>query len=242
MKLLSATVRNYRIHRETTVDFDPSRSLIGGPNESGKSTFIEAVHRGLFLKSRITGDGQRSMTSDIHPGHPEVEVAFTVEGKDYEVVKRFSGTNGTTKLTVIGGASWQGDEAESRLHELLREEDVGGGRGISDRILQQWAHLWVWQGKSGNDPCGDAASEQTALLQRLQEEGGAVAMQSQCDAQVAGHFAERCASLFTQAGKPKAGSELQQAESELQAAQTARGEGRITIGPAGPVDCRFRRS
>ncbi|MBZ0188390.1 MAG: ATP-binding protein, partial [Candidatus Obscuribacterales bacterium] len=42
MKLLSATVRNYRIHRETTVDFDPSRSLIGGPNESGKSTFIEA--------------------------------------------------------------------------------------------------------------------------------------------------------------------------------------------------------
>lgn len=221
MKLLSATVRNYRIHRETTLDFDPSRSLIGGPNESGKSTFIEAVHRGLFLKSRITGDGQRSMASDIHPGHPEVEVTFTVEGKDYEVVKRFSGTNGTTKLTEVGGVSWQGDEAESRLHELLRVEDVGGGRGISDRILQQWAHLWVWQGKSGNDPCGDAASEQTALLQRLQEEGGAVAMQSQCDAQVAGHFAERCASLFTQAGKPKAGSELQQAESAMQAAQEA---------------------
>lgn len=221
MKLLSATVRNYRIHRETRVDFDPSRSLIGGPNESGKSTFIEAVHRGLFLKSKITGDGQRNMVSDIHPGHPEVEIAFTVDSKEYKVVKRFSGTNGTTKLTEVGGASWQGDEAESRLHELLRVDDVGGGRGISDRILQQWAHLWVWQGKSGNDPCGDAASEQTALLQRLQEEGGAVAMQSQCDAQVAGHFAERCASLFTQAGKPKAGSELQKAEGALQDAQIA---------------------
>lgn len=221
MKLLSATARNYRIHRETKVDFDESRSLIGGPNESGKSTFIEAVHRGLFLKSRVSGDGQKSMVSEIHPGHPEVEIEFEAKGKRYILIKRFSGTNGTTKLTEVGGVSWQGDEAESQLHALLRVEDVGGGRGISDRILQQWAHLWVWQGKSGNDPCGDAASEQTALLQRLQEEGGAVAMQSQCDAQVAGHFAERYASLFTQAGKPKAGSELQKAEAELQDAQTA---------------------
>ena len=52
MKLLSAIVRNYRIHRERSVDFDPSRTLIGGLNEVGKSTLIEAVHRCLFLKSR----------------------------------------------------------------------------------------------------------------------------------------------------------------------------------------------
>jgi len=221
VKLLSATVRNYRIHRETRVDFDPSRSLIGGPNESGKSTFIEAVHRGLFLKSKITGGGQGGMLSDIHSGNPEVEIVFTAEGKEYKVIKRFSGSNGTTTLIETGGASWQGDEAESRLNALLQVEDVGGGRGISDRILQQWAHLWVWQGKSGNDPCGDAASQQTALLQRLQEEGGAVAMQSECDTRVAGRFAERYASLFTQAGKPKAGSELQQAESTLQTAREA---------------------
>jgi len=222
MKLLSATVRSYRIHRETTVEFDESRCLIGGPNESGKSTFIEAVHRGLFLKSRITGDAQRSMVSYVHPGHPEVEVSFTVEGEEYHLIKRFSGSSGTTKLTEIGGASWQGDEAESRLNALLQVEDVGGGRNVADRTLQQWAHLWVWQGKSGNDPCADAASEQTALLQRLQDEGGAVAMQSQRDAQVAAHFAQRCASLFTQAGKPKAGSELEKAQSALDAAQSAR--------------------
>lgn len=221
MKLLSATVRNYRIHRETKVDFDESRCLIGGPNESGKSTFIEAVHRGLFLKSRVTGDGQRCMISGIYPGHPEVEITFLVEGKEYKVLKRFSGTNGTTKLTEIGGASWQGDEAESRLHELLRVEEIGGGRNIADRVTQQWAHLWVWQGKSGNDPSADAAAEQTALLQRLQDEGGAVAMQSPRDAQVAAYFAQRCGSLFTQAGKPKAGSDLEQARAALSTAQSA---------------------
>lgn len=222
MKILSAVVRNYRIHRETKVDFDPSRSLIGGPNESGKSTFIEAVHRGLFLKSRITGDGQRSMVSDIHPGNPEVEISFTAGGKEYKVIKRFSGTNGTTTLTEVGGASWQGEEAESQLNTLLQVEDVGGGRNIADRISQQWAHLWVWQGNSGDDPCTDAVSEQSALLQRLQDEGGAVALQSQRDSQVAGQFAERCASLFTQAGKPKAQSDLARAESGLQDAAEAK--------------------
>ena len=74
MKLISATVRNYRIHRETTVHFDAQRSLIGGVNESGKSTLIEAIHRGLFLKSRVTGETQKSMVSHQHTGHPEVDI------------------------------------------------------------------------------------------------------------------------------------------------------------------------
>mgnify|MGYP003471247982 CR=1 FL=1 len=58
MKLLSAVVRNYRVHREVAVEFDGSRTLIGGPNESGKSTLMEAVHRALFLKATVTGEAQ----------------------------------------------------------------------------------------------------------------------------------------------------------------------------------------
>ena len=219
MKLVSATVRNYRIHRETRVDFDPSLTLIGGPNESGKSTFIEAVHRGLFLKSRITGEGRQGMVSTLHPGHPEVEIVFSAGGTEYRLLKRFSGAGGTTTLSAAGGPSRQGDEAESLLNALLQVEDVGGGRNLADRILQQWAHLWVWQGRSGQDPSGDTASEQKALLERLQQEGGAVALQSPKDAEVAAGFAERSAALFTIAGKPKAGSEPQQAEARLQAAR-----------------------
>jgi len=230
MKLQSATVRNYRILRETTVDFDEARSLIGGPNESGKSTFVEAVHRGLFLKSRVTGDVQRSMVSTLHPGYPEVEISFTVEGRRYKLAKRFSGTHGTTQLAEIGGRTWQGDEAEAQLNALLRVEDVGGGRNIADRILRQWAHLWVWQGKSVSDPSADAAAEQTALLQRLQDEGGAVAMQSSRDAQIAAYFAQLCGSLFTQAGKAKAGSDLEQAQSDLTAGQSARQAAATRLG------------
>ncbi len=35
MRFVSLTVRNYRVHQELTVRFDPSRNLIGGPNEQG---------------------------------------------------------------------------------------------------------------------------------------------------------------------------------------------------------------
>lgn len=224
MRLHSATVRNYRIHGEVSVEFDESRTLIGGPNECGKSTLIEAIHRGLFLRSRTAGEAQKGMVSNKYPGHPEVEVTFSTGGKKYQLTKRFSGSNGTTTLTETGGKTWQGEEAESHLNALLGVEDIGGGRGITDRILQQWAHLWVWQGMSGSDPCKSTAAEQQSLLQRLQEEGGAVAMQSACDAEVAQHFAELCDAFFTQNGNPKKGSPLQRAESALEAASAERHE------------------
>ena len=114
MKLLSATVRNYRLHRDATVEFDPSRTLIGGPNEVGKSTFIEAIHRGLFLKAKGTGALHKSMASTLYAGHPEVEVAFETGGHAYTLRKRFSGQNGTTQLSEVGGQSWQGDDAEEK--------------------------------------------------------------------------------------------------------------------------------
>ena len=61
MRLLSVTLRNYRMHRELTVSFDGSLTVIGGPNEAGKSTIIEAVHRALFLRSRVSGEVLESM-------------------------------------------------------------------------------------------------------------------------------------------------------------------------------------
>ena len=212
MKLISATVRNYRIHRETTVLFDAQRSLIGGVNESGKSTLIEAIHRGLFLKSRVTGETQKSMVSHQHTGHPEVDIEFSVGDKTYRLSKRFSGQSGTTQLVEVGGNIWQGEEAETRLNTLLNVEELGSGRGLTERLMQQWAHLWVWQGKSGNDPTQDAASEHNAILQRLQDDGGAAIMQSDHDTQAARHFALQYEAIYTQHGKYKKGSEADNAE------------------------------
>ena len=96
MRLLSITARNYRIHRDLTVEFDPSRNLIGGPNETGKSTLAEAMHRALFLRARTGGSVQKSMVSDIHHGKPEVVLVFEVGGQVWTIEKRFAGTTSAT--------------------------------------------------------------------------------------------------------------------------------------------------
>ena len=220
MRLLSATVRNYRIHREATVNFDDARTLIGGANETGKSTFIEAVHRALFLKATVTGEAKASMESLYWSPHPEVEVRFQARGHEYQLIKRFAGQSGTTRLTMIGGATWQGDEAQDRLTELLGVPDVGGGRNILERVCKQWAHLWVWQGVSGGDPAAQLVAQQTCLLQQLQESGGAVAMQSAVDGRVAARFSQLRKDLFTQGGVAKRGSELDLAQAQVSQLET----------------------
>jgi hypothetical protein len=76
MRIKSITARNYKIHREVSVQCEPSCTVIGGPNECGKSTLAEAAHRAYFLKPKITGETQKGMVSFNPGGQPEVEVCF----------------------------------------------------------------------------------------------------------------------------------------------------------------------
>src|SRR5438270_7172234 len=98
MRLLSALLRNYRLHQELHMVFDPSLTLIIGDNETGKSTLVEAIHRVLFLKAKGNTDMHREMISSIHGSHPEVELEFEVNGQKYRLHKRF-GQNGLTTLS-----------------------------------------------------------------------------------------------------------------------------------------------
>ena len=220
MRLLSITVRNYRIHRDLTVAFDPARTVIGGPNESGKSTLIEAAHRALFLKAKITGSAQSTMVSKTGSGHPEVELRFEAGGLTYRIAKRFSGTSGSATLTREGsGESWTQDEAEARLTGILQVEDIKGGRGAIDRAASQWGHLWVWQGRGGDNPASHADDQRDSLLAHLKEEGGAVVMESELDRRVAGGFAKAMDALFVGRGTPRANSELDKAIKAFEAAE-----------------------
>jgi DNA repair exonuclease SbcCD ATPase subunit len=222
MRLLSATVRNYRVHRELDVEFDPARTLIGGPNESGKSTLIEAIHRALFLKANVTGEAQASMTRNHVAEHPEVAVRFQAEGAEYQIVKRFSGQTGSARLTQTGGRSWQGEEAQAHLAGLLGVSEAGGGRGILERVGEQWSHLWVWQGAGGESPARHVAAQQAALLQQLQTVGGAVAMQSALDGRVATRFAQAKDEVYSKTGAPLKKSDLAGAQAAAQDAEVAR--------------------
>ncbi|MEZ0386940.1 MAG: AAA family ATPase, partial [Verrucomicrobium sp.] len=91
MRLKSIAVRHYRVHRDLVVPLDPALTLIGGPNESGKSTLLEAARHALFLKAKGGGETQKSMLSASAQGQPEVEVEFSIADKVYRIAKRFSG-------------------------------------------------------------------------------------------------------------------------------------------------------
>lgn len=222
MRLLSLTVRNYRVHREFTVAFDPLRNVIGGPNESGKSTLAEAAHRALFLRAKTGGAIQEEMVSKRHlGGAPEVVLAFDAEGTEWEVKKSFAGSSkGGTLLTNKQGLSLRNDEAEARLAELLRTE-AAKSRLSAKELPTVWSHLWVRQGQSSEDPAGQVTGHRDTLLQRLQKDGAAAVMQSALDQVVADRVAEMNAEFFTPGGKLRAGSKPDLAKKELDEAAAA---------------------
>lgn len=214
MRLISLTIRNYRVHRELVVEFDPSRQLIGGPNETGKSTLAEAIHRALFLRAKTTGNLREEMRSSRHPGDPEVILIFEAGGRRWSLEKRFAGTKGSALLSDGSGRVFKDDEADSQLSEILQTES--GGRANSNQLAASWAHLWVWQGSSGSDPSRHASDYKDTLVQRLQQEGLAAVMQSAADQRVREKVSAAYDELFTATGKPKAGSkpELARARAE----------------------------
>lgn len=220
MRLLSLTVRNYRAHRECSIEFDPARNLLGGPNESGKSTLVEAAHRVLFLRAKTGGNVQAEMVSSVHHGVPEVVLAFEAGGERWDIEKRFAGAKGTARLTGPCGAVFKDDEAESKLAGLLKTE-IAGGRGAASQLPSLWGHLWVWQGSSGYDPGQHAAPFKDDLARRLQQDGLGAAMQSAADQQVRERIGEIHDTLFTATGKPRVGSPPERAREEWEVAVSA---------------------
>ncbi len=224
MRLHAVTVRNYRLHRECRVEFDDQRTLIGGPNESDKSTLVEAVHRAFFLSAKGNTEAHRAMVSTLHDGKPEVEVEFTARGARHTLLKQFKGASGSTRLTRHGGPTWSNDEAETQLAEL-----TGTPHAKASKIHEAWAHLWIVQGRSGDNPLDPAQGERDRLLRHLQDEGGAALAQSETDHRLAAHFAERVEQTFTQNGTPRAQSELGRARQELDEAETAATEAAASL-------------
>jgi DNA repair exonuclease SbcCD ATPase subunit len=238
MKLLSVTVEHYRILEHESVVFDAARTVVGGNQEVGKSTLVEAIHHAFFLKSRGTGSVHKAMQSDLHGGHPTVTLSFETSGRKYTIKKVFAGTAAASSTMLIdegpaesvptrtGGAAAgartvRGEEAETRIHELLRAENLGS-RTVDSRLKMQWAHLWVWQGTSGHDPVTQANTDQPAeqLRDRLGRLGGGV-LESSLDARASREIEARQAATFRDNGGIKSGSSLARADEESQQAEAA---------------------
>ncbi|MFZ9606284.1 MAG: AAA family ATPase [Vulcanococcus sp.] len=220
MQLLSCRLQRVRLHEDLTLRFGRQLTLIGGPNETGKSTIVEALHKGLFLRSTATGRGVEELRSRLYGGLPEVEICFAAAGQRWTLRKRFAGSGGTCQLSNPAGETLSGAEAEERLAALLGMEGPVEGRRIN-QLPERWAHLWVRQGESGTNPLdGKPESyDYERLINRLQGNGNSGALQSARDSLVLEQLQQRLAPLFTATGRIKAGSPLAEAINRESAAQ-----------------------
>jgi len=220
MRLSHAVLRQVRQHKHLQLSFHPRFTLIGGPNEAGKSTLVEALHKGLFLKATATGRGVEELRSRLHSGLPEVEIGFEAGGSTWLLRKRFSGASGTCQLSNTSGIALSGAAAEERLAALLGVDGAIEGRRIG-QLPQRWAHLWVRQGEAGSNLLSGpgAGYDLERLVQQLQQQGPTATLESPLDRLVDERIQQHLDGLFTATGKVKAGSPLAQAQERVKEAQ-----------------------
>ena len=222
MRLLNCQLQNVRLHGELEVNFSPRLTLIGGPNESGKSTLVEALHRALFLKASATGAPVEALQSRLHLGQPTVQIGFEAKGDNWTLRKRFSGATGQVTLQAeSSGKPLTGPAAEDVLAELLGVGEIVGSKQAGTVLPSRWAHLWVRQGFSGDDLLATSTSHYDFDQLRLQLErsGGAAVQQSALDQQVEKRIKDALDENFTTRGTKK-NSPLYAREEALKTAQS----------------------
>ena len=221
MRLLNCQLQNVRVHGDLSLEFSPRITLVGGANESGKSTLVEALHRGLFLKAKATGGPVEALQSRLHLGQPTISVGFEAKGDTWTLRKRFSGSSGQVSLSAESSAqALNGEVAEEVLAELLGVKETLGSRQATTVLPTRWAHLWVMQGAAGDNllEAGKAHYDFDALLAQLEQSGGAVVQQSSHDQRVAQRVESALEENFTSRGVKK-NSPLWQRQEELEQAE-----------------------
>lgn len=202
MRLLHCQLENVRVHRSLELTFSPGITVIGGANESGKSTLVEALHRTLFLKASATGATVEALQSRQQLGMPTVDLAFEARGQQWRLRKRFSGSSGQVSLQSTSGQGQviKGPAAEDQLAQLLGVEAILSSRQANKGLPGRWAHLWVMQGLAGDNPLADSRYDLDGLLEQLEFHGGAVVQQSRLDQQVSQALDQALAEQFTSRG------------------------------------------
>lgn len=208
MKIKSAKITSLRVHKEINIDFDNALTLIGGANESGKSTIAEAIHKTLFLKAKGASTQIKELKSLVSDGSPKVELILESGGISYTLIKRF-GHSFTLSAPTIGQLT--DEEADRKLSELLKVESGVTGNSYAGK----WINLWTWQGKALDNPIGFAAERKQELIQGLQSMGAASVFQSSFDGDIANTFNKKHEENYTSSNKVKANSELDESQKKL---------------------------
>ncbi|WP_375244689.1 hypothetical protein [Sphingomonas parapaucimobilis] len=102
-------------------------NIVIEPNETGKSTLLEALRAAFFVRHNTKNQLAQSFAPHGEAVGPEIRVGFDVDGTPWTITKRFLRSPSVEVSGPLGRA--HGEEAESRLNTLLgstRDTSRGG--------------------------------------------------------------------------------------------------------------------
>ncbi|MCC5874116.1 MAG: hypothetical protein JJU22_17080 [Gammaproteobacteria bacterium] len=177
MWIKSVQVKNWRGLAEAELTgLSSGLNVVAGPNESGKSRFVEALRFGLFESSK----GQPAFKSrlrswDAPSSRPQVIIEFDIRGEHWTVNKTF--LQQAFNTTLIGpNVNLDGEDAEVRLRQMFGTDLGNAQRPAEGGQLGRWSLLWIDQGDSLNAPdVAGNAPVQGLLQEHLSGEVGLVA-------------------------------------------------------------------
>jgi len=147
LKLRRITANNFRKFRApvTIEGLTDGLNIVVEPNETGKSTLLEAIRAAFFVPHRSSNQLTRSYQPFGENVAPDVEVSFDVAGVPWTVTKRFLKS---PSMEVRGPSGrTQGDAAEEQLQGLLGfEKDTSRNGDVA--AYGALGLLWVGQAEA----------------------------------------------------------------------------------------------
>lgn len=144
LRLRRIAVDGFRKFREPMVieGLTDGLNIVIEPNETGKSTLLEALRAAFFVRHGTKNQLAQSFAPYGEAVGPEIQVSFETDGAPWTVTKRFL-RGAAIEVTGPQGKA-QGEEAEARLHALLgsvRDTSQKGDAGTYGAL----GLLWVAQ-------------------------------------------------------------------------------------------------
>lgn len=137
-------VSNFRKFRDPLriEGFTSGLNIVVEPNETGKSTLLEALRAALFVRHSANTELVRSYVPIGDSVAPSVSVGFTAKGTSWTLEKQFV-RSPSARLSGAGSRR-ESDAAEEALQELLGFER-GNNRGSDPETRGPLGLLWVEQ-------------------------------------------------------------------------------------------------
>lgn len=144
MKVRNLTLANFRKFRKpvTISEFSDGLNIVVEPNETGKSTLLEALRAAFFVRHSAKSELVRSFCPFGDDVAPRVAVEFEIDQQRWRLEKQF--LKAPSVLLEGPEGRLESDAAEERLQDLLGFEK-GNNRGSDPETRGVLGLLWVEQ-------------------------------------------------------------------------------------------------